>query len=168
MLPIPPSPRLAAALALMLLAADTSGCCRRRGETFSPEASSAAWSRFLPPPADPEVGALLEGLKSGDSVQGYPVVAVGAVSTDGVIPIVLVKEGTGVMVKVAELSDVPPPPASSKHFGVYYETFHGLKPLPGNDVTRVVEDIAARLKRTEDKVPQPKGMKPLPRPTQPA
>jgi hypothetical protein len=123
---------------------------------------------LLPAPADKEVTDLLEGLKAGESIQGYPVAAVGAVTPEGVIPIVFIKDGQGATIKIAQRTDVPSPPANSRHFGVFFEPFDGMKPLPSADLMNLVNSIADRLKRTEDKVPQPKGMKPLPRPSQPA
>jgi len=156
------------AVILATLAACSSGCCRRKVETYSLEAPSGGWSKHLPPPADKEVSDLLDGLKPGDSISGFPVAAVGAVNTSGVIPIVFVKDGLGVTIVVSQLSEQPPPPASTRKYGVYYQVFDGLKSWDATEVTKIVNGIVERLKRTEDHVAEPKGLKPLPRPGKPA
>jgi hypothetical protein len=159
--------RAAVGVALVLLAALNSSSCGRKALTFSREDPSGEWRRLLPPPADKEVNDLVDGLKSGDSVEGYPVLAVGAVNPDGVIQIFFKKDSLGVIVDIAELSDFPPAPASSKQFGVYYEKLGSLQNIPPRDCESLAAAIADRLKRTESKVLRPKGLKPLPRPTTP-
>jgi hypothetical protein len=159
--------RLGAALALSLAAAAATGCSRR-AEQFESEPGIIDWHLLLPPACGKDVAELLGGLKAGDPVESVPVAAVGAVNADGVIPIIFVRERAAVQLVVALKSDFPPPPATTDKYAVFYQPFAGMAPMPSHDIEALVEAMVQRLKRTEATVATPAGLKPLPRPSQPA
>jgi hypothetical protein len=162
------SPR-PALLLLMAVTMATSSCCRRKRPP-PPELevpTSTNWSRQLPPPAGADVTALLNGLKAGDSVQGHAVTAIGAVNRDGSIPIIFVDQDRAILLLVAEKSDLPKAPKETGRYGIYYQGFDGLKPLPPGDTQKLMEGLEERIRKVEDKVAPPKGLGPLPRPSLP-
>lgn len=161
--------------ALAALAVATSTACKRKAEEFPIEPPTESWETFpmtLPAPEAP-VTDLLEGLKAGDTLQGAKVMAVGGVSKDGGIPINVLMEREGLQPLAAQIvvhtrSEDPRPPAWSAKYAVFYHMLGPFKPPMPGDIKRMIDEVAERLKRTEDKVPMPGGMKPARRPGSPA
>ena len=144
------------------------GACNRKVEHFEPE-PAPLWPRQLPPPCDKPITDLLDGLKPGDSVGGASVVAIGKLNEQGVIPIVFVRQQEAATIVVARNSEQSPlPPASSVRYSVYYQRFAELPLLPADVLQSLIDQVVERLKRTEDKVPAPDGIRALPTPGHPA
>lgn len=126
--------------------------------------ASAGIPRALPAPAGAEILALLDGLAVGDKVGGVPVVAIGAIDARGTIPVVIEQGGAISVVVIAARTETPAPPVSTKSYSVFFEGFDGRNPLSQQQVLEAAKDIAARLRKTEDKLPVPPALKPLARP----
>lgn len=136
------------------------------GSSPAPSSSGIA-ARPLPPPAGPEVVALLDGLAVGNKVGGVPVLAVGAIDARGTIPIVIGQEGEASIIVVAARTETPSPPVNTKSYSVFYETFDARPPVSQQGLAQAMKDVADRLRKTEEKLPVPASLKPL-RPGAPA
>jgi hypothetical protein len=156
------SPGKSAAVALLVFAlAAASGACRDQGKT-SP--TSAAASTAAPPhelPAGQDVLDLLGGLAVGQVIEGFEIKRIGAVRADGLIPIEVQNVRGLVLLVVGLAPSETPAPAETDKYCVYWLRA-GDHPAPPDDQVRLLaKAIAERIEKVEDKVPTPKGMKPL-------
>jgi len=149
------------------------GCNRSHSSGTSNESSSeiAQLHEAVHAQAGKEEHALLDGLRIGETVEGFEVVGLGAVRADGAIEIRLEanEQAHGRAIKrsmrlaVALNSDEPLPPVRTEKYALYYEGTTIPNPATPNPASEqqclaVLEAIAIRIRRVEADVPVPKGL----------
>lgn len=112
------------------------------------------------PPATPDVVALLDGLKPGDSIGPATVARVSAV-VGGAILVYVTQGPQRGMVSVVKRGgpNAPNPPATSEKYAVYFRTEKGAPDvLPEKVIMDACTALAERLRRTEPRAPTPAGL----------
>jgi hypothetical protein len=142
------------------------GACKAGPPGGQPAPSASSPPPEPVAPATPEVTALLDGLEPGDRLEGFAVSSVGAVRSDGVVPIELEAPGKRISIVVALATASPPAPAGTEKYGVYYERAD-RSGATNDEAQRVAAAIAQRVRKTEQRVAVPPGMKKLARAGQP-
>lgn len=142
------------ALIAMIFAA---GCSKE--EQRDPKADTSATPPAQPAPAGADVLALLGGVKVGDEVEGYVVTWIGAVASDGAIRVLLEQGGRRMRLVVALYSEEPNPPVRTEKYALYYESLDHRQAAGEDDCKRVLEQLAKKIRRVEDDVPAPSGMR---------
>jgi hypothetical protein len=138
----------------------------RDGGTKSDEgvAASSSASRVEARPASEDVRAVLGGLQVGDTVEGYEVTWIGAVREDGGVALRLEQGGRRMRLAMGLDTDDPRPPVRTEKYALYYEKTGRLDAASEEDCARVLESLAKRIRKVEQKLPTPAGMRPLPAP----
>jgi len=139
----------------------------RDGGTKSSEASvsaSSSPSRVEARPASEDVRAVLGGLQVGDTVEGYEVTWIGAVREDGGVALRLEQGGRRMRLAMGLDTEEPRPPVRTEKYALYYEDTRRLDAASQEDCARVLESLAKRIRKVEQKLPTPAGMRALPTP----
>jgi hypothetical protein len=141
-----------------------SNCDRTdRSQDGTPASASnpvAASNRIEPGGAE-EI-ALLDGLSVGDTLEGYLVTWIGSVREDGAMEVLLEGGGRPMRLAVALDSKEPRPPVRTSKYALYYEGSGRTHAASEQDCLRVLEALAKRIRKVEEVVPTPSGMRPLP------
>jgi len=165
MIPAIPALRFTLALVAAIALVGAPGCNDNPSGGPAPASSTP---RALPAPAGADISALLDGLKSGDKLAGVPVAAIGAIDSRGAIPIVLQQGDSCSVIAIAARTEEPSPPMSTRSYSLFFEGFDHRSAVPQQQLLEAMRDLASRLKKTEDKLPVPAGLKALARPGAPA
>lgn len=103
--------------------------------------------------------AFLDGMKVGDEVAGFRVAFVGAPRDDGLMLIEFEQNGTFARIVVGLLSAEPLPPAATAKYAVYFERVHDKQQATPEQASRLADAVASRIRKGEEKVPAPSGLK---------
>lgn len=112
-------------------------------------------------PGGTEEIALLDGLSVGDVLEGYLVTWIGSVREDGAMEVRLEGGGRPMRLAVALDSKEPRPPVRTSKYALYYEASGRPHAASEQDCLRVLEALAKRIRKVEEVVPTPSGMRAL-------
>ena len=107
---------------------------------------------------------MLGGLQVGDTVEGYEVTWIGAVREDGGVALRLEQGGRRMRLAMGLDTEEPRPPVRTEKYALYYEDTRRLDAASQEDCARVLESLAKRIRKVEQKLPTPAGMRALPTP----
>jgi hypothetical protein len=125
----------------------------------APSASSANGDSGVPgrPSATADVLALLGDLTFGDLLGPAGVTYINPVVRGSVVIDLGYRAERGAIFFV-KLSDGPPPPAASEKYAVYYRSEKAQGAMSNSDLEAACVALAARLRTTENQVPEPRGL----------
>lgn len=148
---------------LAVIAATTAGCGRETRDQSAPEASMNGSPQ--PVAAGASVTAMLDGLRVGDTLAKHRVTWIGDVDREGTVRVRFESGGRVVRAVIALRSERPRPPVTTSRYALFYEGLDHRNAATEEEAKLVIEALGQRVRRVEERVEAPAGMRVLSPPT---